>query len=102
MTYGTWPRSFIDRGAGSWELPAEATLRVRPGRDGVILRAETGLLHVTQEGDPEDHVLASGDELALPRGGLVVAFGLAASRVAVRAAPRARRFSPARPAPVGA
>lgn len=83
----------MDREAGRWELPADATVRVHPGRDGVVLRAETGLLHVTQGGDPEDHVLAPGDELTLPRGGLVVALALEASRLAVRAAPRPRPLS---------
>jgi hypothetical protein len=102
MAYGTWPRSFTDHGAGSWDLPPDATLRVQPGRNGVILRADAGLLHVTQSGDPEDHVLAPGAELRLPRGGLVVAFALAESRVVVRAAPGARQLSDPRRAALGA
>jgi hypothetical protein len=95
MTYGAWPRSFTDRGAGSWDLPKDATLRVHPGRSGVILRADAGLLHVTQSGDLEDHVLAPGEELRLPRGGLVVAFALAPSRLVVREAPRERHVAAA-------
>ena len=69
MTYGAWPRSWNDRGTGSWDLPMDATLRVHPGRNGVVVRADAGLLHVTQSGDREDHVLARGEELRLPRAG---------------------------------
>lgn len=68
------------------ELAANATLRVEPGRHGVALRAEQGLLWVTQAGDPLDHVLGSGQVLRLPRGGLVVALALAPSRLTVRPA----------------
>jgi Protein of unknown function (DUF2917) len=102
MTYGAWPRSFTDRGTESWDLPMDGTLRVQPGRNGVILRADRGLLHVTQSGDLEDHVLAPGAELRLPRGGLVVAFALAESRLVVREAPRARQLTAAHRAAVGA
>lgn len=98
MTYGAWPRSFTDRGTGSWDLPKDATLRVHPGRSGVILRADAGLLHVTQSGDLEDHVLSPGEELRLPHGGLVVAFALEPSRLVVRGAPRERHLTAARAA----
>ena len=100
MAHGTWPRSFTDRGAGSWDLPTDATLRVHPGRNGVLLRADRGLLHVTQSGDAEDHVVAPGAELRLPRGGLVVALALADSQLVVREAPRVRHLSDPRPAEV--
>ena len=98
MTYGAWPRNLTDRGAASWDLPRDSTLRVHPGRNGVVLRADAGLLHVTQSGDLEDHVLEPGEELRLPRGGLVVAFALAPSRLVVRDAPRQRYVTAARPA----
>ncbi|WP_242333758.1 MULTISPECIES: DUF2917 domain-containing protein [Anaeromyxobacter] len=88
--FGAWPFGWSVRETGSRELPAEATTRVRPGRRGVVLRAEAGLVHVTQSGDLEDHVLAAGEELRLPAGGLVVAFALAPSRLAVREPRRER------------
>jgi hypothetical protein len=74
-------------GTGSFELALDRTRRVWPGRGGVILRAERGVLHVTQAGDPEDHVLEAGAELRLPSRGLVVVHALAAGRLEVREAP---------------
>ncbi len=67
--------------ARSWDLPKDGTMRLRPGREGVVLRAEGGVVLVTQEGDPEDHVLEGGGELRLRGGGLVAAWALAAARV---------------------
>ena len=87
MMYGTWPWDREDGGTGSRDLAMDATLRVHPGRHGVVLRAEHGLVLVTQTGDREDHVLAPGEELRLPRGGLVVASALAAARLIVWDAP---------------
>jgi catechol 2,3-dioxygenase-like lactoylglutathione lyase family enzyme len=48
---------------GIWELAENATMRLPRGRFAVIVRAERGTLLITQEGDPEDHVLESGDEI---------------------------------------
>jgi Protein of unknown function (DUF2917) len=84
---GTWPWKREGRGTGTKDLATNTTLRVHPGRHGAVLRAERGLVLVTQTGDREDHVLAPGEELRLPRGGLVVALALAAARLAVRDAP---------------
>jgi hypothetical protein len=69
--------------AGTRELAANTTLRVEPGRLGVVLRAERGILMVTQAGDREDHVLTSGEMVRLPGGGLVVALALAPARLSV-------------------
>jgi len=71
---------------GTWDLARDATLRIRPGRRGVALRADRGCVLVTQPGDPEDHVLEAGEEVRLPRGGLVVAWALEAARLVVGAA----------------
>jgi Protein of unknown function (DUF2917) len=68
---------------GAHDLATRATLRVDPHRKGVVLRAERGLLLVTQAGDPEDHVLAAGGELRLTGRGLVVAEALAGSTLTV-------------------
>lgn len=95
--FGAWTLGWNDRGTGSRELPAEATTRVRPGRRGVVLRAEAGLLHVTQAGDPEDHVLSTGEELRLPAGGLVVAFAFTPSRLVVAEGRRDRPVTRALP-----
>jgi hypothetical protein len=69
---------------GIWELAENATMRLPGGRFAVIVRAERGTLLITQEGDPEDHVLESGDEIVLPVGGLAVAWALAEAAISVR------------------
>ncbi len=85
---------------GRRELAKDATLRLPRGRNGVVVRAEGGSLVVTQEGDPEDHVLGPGEEVHLPRGGLAVAWALSPVAVLVRdpvvAVERTPRREPAR------
>ena len=71
------------------DLPANGTLPVEPGRQGLVLCAESGVVMVTQTGDPEDHVLNAGDMLRLPRKGLVVALALAPARLTVKEVPSA-------------
>lgn len=84
--WARWLRNRNGGWQGTRELAANATLRVEPGRYGVVLRAERGLAMVTQAGDPEDHVLVPGEVLRLPRGGLVVAQALTPARLAVERA----------------
>lgn len=66
------------------DLTADETLRIPHGRGGTVVRVERGLLVVTREGDPEDHVLQPGMELRLPASGRSVGWALAASRIQVR------------------
>ena len=47
---------------------------------------ETGVVVVTREGDPEDHVLRAGETVVLPRRGKVVAWALQPARATVRPA----------------
>jgi hypothetical protein len=68
---------------GTWELAKDATLRLPRGRNGVVVRAERGEVVVTQAGDPDDHVVACGEALWLPRGGLAVAWALSPARLVV-------------------
>ncbi len=83
----TWASWMAPRGANgatrAWELDKDQTVRLTPGRGGVVLRAERGCLLVTQEGDPEDHVLGPGDELRMSGRGLAVAWALSPSSLAV-------------------
>ncbi|HEX9288716.1 MAG TPA: DUF2917 domain-containing protein [Anaeromyxobacteraceae bacterium] len=91
---GSWSSARSERGMGTWDLAKDATLRIRPGRGGVVLRADRGCLILTQPGDPEDHVLQAGEEVRLPRGGDVVAWALEEARLVVAAAlPAARARS---------
>ncbi len=66
------------------DLTTDETLRIPHGRGGTVVRVECGLLVVTREGDPEDHVLQPGMELRLPASGRSVGWALAASRIQVR------------------
>jgi Protein of unknown function (DUF2917) len=69
--------------AQAWDLATDRTLRLVPPRRGMVLTVASGSVLVTQEGDPEDHVLGAGEQVWLARRRVVVAWALAASRVAV-------------------
>lgn len=71
---------------GTWELAENATMRLPRGRLAVVVRAERGMVLITQEGDPEDHVLEPGDEIVLPVGGLAVAWAFTDAVISVRRA----------------
>ncbi len=58
-------------------LERDETIRLPNGKHGLVARVERGTLVVTQTGDPEDHVLAEGDEVRLAAHGLAVAWALA-------------------------
>lgn len=66
------------RGAAATEraiqLARDATLAFRPGRGGLTLTCESGVFLVTQEGDPDDHVLEAGDTFGTVAPGRVVAW----------------------------
>ena len=66
------------------ELKRDATLALPRGGKGARVQVLRGAVLVTQAGDPEDHVLRTGELLTLPPGGLVVAWALEPSTVAVR------------------
>jgi hypothetical protein len=86
-------RIWSDAATLTWtrELPENATLRLPSGRNGVIVRVVRGSVLVTQEGDPDDHVLGAGEELRLARTGLAVAWALSAAAVVVREGRAAER-----------
>jgi len=69
---------------GTWELAENATMRLPRGRLAVVVRAERGMVLITQEGDPEDHVLEPGDEIVLPVGGLAAAWAFTEAAISVR------------------
>ncbi len=66
-----------------WALSRDDTLRLLPGRNGVVLRGLGGALVVTQSRDPVDHVLEAGGELRLTRPGKVVLWALSEAEVEV-------------------
>jgi hypothetical protein len=67
----------------TFDLEVDQTLRLPRGL-AVIIRVERGTVLVTQEGDPEDHVLEGRGELVVPAGGLAVAWAFTHARVAVQ------------------
>jgi len=62
-------------------LERDATLALRPGARGLALRGLAGTLLVTQEGDPQDHVLGPGDGRRFAGRGRVVVWALEAGAV---------------------
>lgn len=83
----TWmPWRFAGRVNGTWELGKDETSHLAGARGPVAIRVERGLVLVTREGDPEDHVLRAGDALVLPPRGKVVAWALEPARATVREA----------------
>jgi len=82
--FAKWTMARHEARTQQLDLATDATLRIPHGRGGTVVRVECGLLVVTREGDPEDHVLQPGMELRLPVSGRSVAWALAASRIQVR------------------
>ena len=62
----------------AFRLHQDATLAFRPGRAGLVLRCQSGMFLVTQQGDPDDHVLGSGDAFRTASRGRVVAWAFQA------------------------
>jgi hypothetical protein len=73
----------VDR---SWRLGKNETSRLSGWRGPVAIRVESGVVLVTREGDPEDHVLRAGEAVVLPPSGKVVAWALEPARATVERA----------------
>ena len=84
----TWrmPWSVAGRDEQSWRLGKDETSHLSGGRGPVSIRVESGVVVVTREGDPEDHVLRAGDVVVLPPQGKIVAWALEPALATVRAA----------------
>jgi hypothetical protein len=80
------PWSGAGRVERSWQLGKDETSHLTGVRGPVAIRVEAGLVVVTREGDPEDHVLRAGEAVVLPPQGKVVAWALAPARATVRRA----------------
>ncbi|MFL5273333.1 MAG: DUF2917 domain-containing protein [Anaeromyxobacteraceae bacterium] len=78
-----WMRGHGASADGVRELARDATLRLVPGRHGLVVRVGAGSVLVTQAGDPEDHVVTPGRELHLAGRGLAVAWALTPARLEV-------------------
>lgn len=76
-------------GPRRWSSPANATHPLDPGGVRLRLRSVRGTWHVTQAGDPADHLLGPGDELVTAARGRVVAWALTAAEL--RVAPEGAR-----------
>ncbi|SRR6266568_1435664 len=99
----SWWRFDSTEAMGERQMGLDATLRLVPGRRELVLRVLEGCVLVTQQGDPADYVLETGEELRLSGRAVVVAWALSASRVAVgEAAATEARHVQRRAAPVRA
>jgi hypothetical protein len=83
-------------GGGARTLGKDEVVRL-PRRAGSVVRVEAGVVLVTREGDPEDHVLEAGGAVALPRRGTAVAWALVPSRIAIDADAGAVAVAPVAP-----
>jgi len=72
-----------DTAAAAWPLHDNATMRLRPGAAGFVVRVDRGSVLVTQEGDPQDHVLGPGDAFRAAGKKAVVLWALSSAGVAV-------------------
>jgi hypothetical protein len=62
------------------------TLRLLPGRGGLVLTSRAGTFVVTQERDPKDHVLQPGSEVRTAGRGVVVVWALSDGTIGVEPA----------------
>jgi hypothetical protein len=70
---------------GCRALAPDEVVRLPRLRAGIVVRVLAGLVVVSREGDPEDHVLEAGGEAWFPGKGLSLAWALEASRIELRA-----------------
>jgi hypothetical protein len=77
------PRSVAGRVERRWVLGKNETSHLSRFRGPVAIRVESGLVLVTREGDPEDHLLGAGEGVVLPRRGKVAAWALEPARATV-------------------
>ena len=73
------------RGSPTYCLSFDETVSFKPDGSGLVLVCRLGSLIVTQEGDPEDHVLGSLEEFRSSPRGKVVAWAQEESLLEVRA-----------------
>ena len=85
------PWSVAERVERSWELGKNETSQLSGLRGPVAIRVESGVVVVTREGDPEDHVLRAGETVVLPARGKVVAWAIEPARATVRRAEEVER-----------
>lgn len=69
-------------------LRDNATLRLIPRRGGLVLASREGTFLVTQERDPQDHVLEPAAEFRTADRGVVVVWALSDGAIAVSHAAR--------------
>ncbi len=78
--------------AARW-LPRDGTLSLRPGRAGLEILGQRGLVLVTQEGDAIDHVVGPGERFRASGRGRVAVWALASASFAVIGRPGAEGSS---------
>ena len=77
-------------GSAPWPLQRDDTLSFRPAPGGLDIRSLLGTVLVTQERDPEDHVLAPGAAFRSASRGVVAIWALSDASVTVSPVPSGR------------
>jgi hypothetical protein len=65
------------------DLAREEMWSAPVGRDGIDVKVSQGTVWITQESDPEDHVLQGPAEFEAHRGGKIVLYALTPAHVEV-------------------
>ena len=71
---------------GLWTLAKNAAIPLPRSRSPKLVRVERGTVLITREGDPDDHILVTGDELLLEVRGLAVAWAFTDAAISLREA----------------
>jgi hypothetical protein len=69
-----------------WKLAENAAVPLPRSRSPKLVRVERGTVLITREGDPDDHVLVTGDELLLDVRGLAVAWAFTDAAISLHEA----------------
>jgi hypothetical protein len=68
-------------------LPKDSLFRMEGNCQGRVILCQAGVCWVTQEGDPQDHLLEAGERLIIDRAGLVVVQGITDGAICLETSP---------------
>jgi hypothetical protein len=61
--------------------------RIEGNCQGQVIYCQAGVCWITQEGDPQDHLLGTGERLTIDRAGLVVVQGITDGAICLETSP---------------
>lgn len=74
-------------------LSKGSMLRIEMTRQSRVISCQAGVYWITQEGDPQDHLLEAGEKLIIDRAGLVVVQGITDGAIYLETSPRLMNFT---------